>query len=140
MENALLRFGLQIVERPVYKFLDSGGTRTDSSGVGSYQGGGVNTAQGTSVTHSSGIIDIVSMYDDTKADTIVVAYWESWKGRIRIIRRKDRAVIGAASFNMDVEYQSELEKLYTALNAAGILKSPGVEMRCETVKVPEVKK
>lgn len=97
----------------------------------------MNVGQGTSVTHSSGIIDIVSMYDDTKAEIIVVAYWENYRGRIRIIRRKDRAVIGAANFVADVEYQSEIEKLYTALNAAGILKSPGMELRCDTMKVTD---
>lgn len=141
VERALLRFGLQVVERPVYKFIDAGGTRNDSSQTAN---GGAGGAQGTNITTNimqrPNFIDIVSMYDDTKADTIVVTYWEDWKGRIRIIRRKDRTVIGVANFTSDLDYKWEMDNLFTALIAAGIVKSPGTEMRCQTIAVPEPKK
>lgn len=144
VEKALLRFGLQIIERPVYRFLDSGTTRTDSASVGGSSAyalapgivAGESSARGKSVTRPMGIIDVVSMYDDTKADFIVVTYASS-KGRIRIVRRHDRAVFASIDFDGDLDDSEQMGKLYAALRAGGILKGKGSEMRCKSFPVPE---
>ena len=144
VEKVLLRLGLKVVERPVFKFTDSGITRTDSSGssAAAYVGGGVAVGSGESksLTRPAGLIDVVSMYDDTKADFIIVTYVGPIKApaRVRFIRRQDKSVFGSVDFWPDESMLRDgAKKLYSALVAGGILKGKGEEMRCTSVPVPE---
>ena len=144
VEKALLRLGLRVVERPAFRFMDSGTTRTDSmsSAAASNVGGSVVVGEGQSksVTRPVGLIDVVSMYDDSRADYIVVTYVGPIRApaRVRIIRRQDKSIFGSIDFEPDSSMNVEgVGKLYSAFVAGGILKGKGEEMRCSSVPVPK---
>ena len=136
VEAAMLRLGIPLVERPAYKFTDAG---PSTSGGANIPNTASNQGQAPTITNnissSPRIIDIVSMYDDTKADFIVVTHFDNYTRRIRIIRRQDRAVVGVIDFNSDLDSRESMDKLDFLLHRAGIIAGSPVEMRCTTTGV-----
>ena len=94
IEQELVRAGLQLLERPPIKFMVSDSAITNSSSFGAASTNGktaIGASVGSSITQPGKIVDVVSMYPDSKATHIVVTYAAAQ--RVRIIEKASGAVI-----------------------------------------------
>lgn len=128
VESQLIKF-VRIIERPPFKFMKS-----DQQPPQAATAGATNLAVGVSVLEATGIIDVVSMYPDSKAAYIVTSY--SSTRRIRIVERATNTVVAAIDIpgednsNDPAAFEN---RIYSGLVYAKILPTGFTEKNCKIV-------
>lgn len=130
IEREIIRLGLKVVERPPYKFSETGLTKTDSSGV-AVGNAYVAAASGQSITKSICAVDIVAMYPDCKSDYIVAVSGAS--RQIRIIKKEDSTVIASGTIPENFDGDSIPSFILSTFSHAGFVKEQTKETVCEEV-------